>query len=256
MLPCIAGIVLLAGVARADPASDAEALISRGLELREKKKDDEALALFRQAQKTAPSPRARAQVALAEQALGMWVPAESDLTAALATESDPWISKNRAALDGALGVIRKHIGSLEVRGAEKAEVFVDGHRIGTGAGPYRVEAGRRTLEIRQPGFQATSRTVELPAGGTALLATGGAALLVRKGYVDDYNASSCPGVGVVAQSVDCQDQIDSSKTWQTISIISLIAGGASVIGGGVILLTAPKSSSTVACGPFGCAGTF
>lgn len=297
----MAGALLVVGVARADASSDAEALISRGLELREKGKDDEALGLFRQAQQKAPSPRARAQVALAEQALGMWVPAETDLRAAMANESDPWISKNRAALDGALGVIRKHIASLEVRGAEKADVYIDGQRLGSGAGPYRVEAGRRTLEVRAPGYQPTSRAVELPAGGiaresvqlvaapvvspvkpdagpkrpddpgrgqrllgwvfvgagAALLATGGASLLVRKGYVDDYNASTCPGVGR-EQPQSCQDQVDASRTWMTVALVSLIAGGASVIGGGVIIGTAPKAISTarLACGPFGCVGTF
>jgi hypothetical protein len=301
-LPIFAGILLLASSARADPASEADTLISRGLELREKKQDDEALALFRQAQQKSPSPRGRAQVALAEQALGMWVAAEADLIAALASESDPWITKNRAALDGALTVIKKHVGSLEVRGAERAEVYVDGRKLGSGAGPYRVEAGRRSLEVRAPGFQPTSRTFDLPAGGTAresvelvpapaavpvkpgepppkrtaedpgkgqrilgwvfvgvggaLLATGGASLLVRKNYVDDYNASSCPGSGVAQPTQECRDQVDSSNTWMTVAIISLIAGGASAIGGGVILLTAPKSSTTVACGPFGCAGTF
>lgn len=308
--PWITGALLVTGVARADAASDADALISRGLELRERGKDDEALGLFRQAQQKAPSPRARAQVALAEQALGMWVPAEADLTAAMANESDPWIAKNRAALEGALGVIRKHIASLEVRGAEKADVYIDGHKLGTGAGPFRVEAGRRTLEVRAKGYQPTSRAVELPAGGTAresvelvvapitaaptkpvpdappkraedpgrgqrllgwvfigagaaMLATGGASLLVRKSYVDDYNEDkSCPGLGAAQPPGPCTDRVDSTRTWMTVAIVSLIAGGASIIGGGVILGTAPKASTSSAgrlrfgCGPFGCAGTF
>lgn len=299
----IAGALLVSEVAHADAASEADALISRGLELREKGKDDEALGLFRQAQQKAPSPRARAQVALAEQALGMWVSAETDLTAAIASESDPWISKNRSALDGALGVIRKHIASLEVRGANKADVYIDGQKLGTGAGPYRVEAGRRTLEVRAKGYQPTSRSVDLPAGGTAresvelvvapvtttpmkptsetpqkrvedpgrgqrllgwvfigagaaMLATGGASLLVRKSYVDDYNNdTSCPGLGAAQPPGPCSDRVDSTRTWMTVAIVSLIAGGASIIGGGVILGTAPSRTS-VACGPFGCMGTF
>ncbi|MBX3229937.1 MAG: hypothetical protein KIT84_26115 [Labilithrix sp.] len=298
LLPLVAALLLFSGVARAD---DAEALIARGLELREKGRDEEALGLFRQAQLKSPSPRARAQVALAEQALGLWVLAETDLVAALAAESDPWIVKNKGALEGALVVIRKHVGSLEVRGAERADVYIDGTKIGSGAGPYRVEAGRRVLEVRAPGKQPTSRAVELPPGGTAretvtlvaapvvradaaapgvapgprhedpgrgqrllgwvfvgagaaVLATGGAALLVRKAHVDDYNVS-CPGVGV-EQSPACQDQIDSARTWLTVAIVTLIAGGAAVVGGGVIIGTAPKAQVTVACGPLGCAGTF
>ena len=158
---------LLAPPVRADAGSDAEVLITKGVELREKGRDDEALAVFRQALAKAPSARARAQVGLAEQALGMWVLAETDLSQALAAEADPWIARNKAALEGALGVVRRRITTLEVRGADNAEVFVDGVKLGTGAGPFRIEAGRRTLEVRAAGFQPTTRMVELPPGGVA-----------------------------------------------------------------------------------------
>lgn len=311
VLPWVAGLVLATSLvsvdAHADPTADADALIARGLDLREKGKDEEALGLFRQAQQKAPSPRARAQVALAEQALGMWVPAETDLVAATAEKSDPWIAKNRSALDNALATIRKRLTSLEVRGADNADVYIDGHKLGVGAGPYRVEAGRRTLEVRAQGYQPTSRSIELPAGGTArenvslvlapvvappskpndppsrredagrgqrilgwvmvgtgaaLLATGGASLLVRKNYVDGYNADpSCPGIGVADQPPGCQSQIDSTHTWMSVAIVTFIAGGALLLGGGTIIATAPKSSSTTAgkslpaglsCGFLGC----
>jgi hypothetical protein len=164
---CALGALLVASPARADDRAEAEALITKGVELREKGRDDEALVAFRKAWSLAPSPRARAQVALAEQALGMWVVAEVDLAAALASEADGWIAKNRAPLEGALGVIRKHLATLEVRGAENAEVYLDGLRVGTGAGPFRVEAGRRTLEVRAAGLHAITRAVEIPAGGIA-----------------------------------------------------------------------------------------
>lgn len=163
----VASALLTSSGARADGPAEGDALIAKGIELREKGKDEEALGLFRQALAKSPSARARAQVALAEQALGLWVAAEGDLTAALAAESDAWIAKNRAALEGALGVIRKHVTTLEVRGAEHADVHIDGVKIGSGAGPYRVEAGRRSLEVRAPGFQTTTRSVDLPPGGIA-----------------------------------------------------------------------------------------
>lgn len=298
VLPWVAGVVLATSLvcadAQADPAAEADALIARGLDLREQGKDEEALGLFRQAQQKAPSPRARAQVALAEQALGMWVSAETDLSAATADKSDPWIAKNRGPLETALATIRKRLTSLEVRGAENADVYIDGHKLGSGAGPYRVEAGRRTLEVRAQGYTPTSRAIDLPAGGTArenvslvlapvvappskpteppplredpghgqrilgwvfvgagaaLLATGGASLLVRKNYVDDYNGDdSCPGIGVANQPPGCASQIDSTHTWMTVAIVTLIAGGASLIGGGVIIATAPKASSTSGAG--------
>lgn len=145
----------------------AETLINRGIELREHGKDDEALAVFKKAFAKTPSPRARAQVALAEQALGLWTAAESDLVLCLAVAEDPWIAKNRGALEGALAVVRRHLGSLEVRGTEGAEVLLDGVPLGTlpSTAPFRVEAGRRTLELRAKGFHPSARNVEIPAGG-------------------------------------------------------------------------------------------
>ena len=151
-----------------DPES--EALITKGIELREQGKDDDALAMFKKALAKSPSPRARAQVALAEQALGLWVAAESDLVAALAAGGDPWITKNRSALEGALAVVRRHLGSLEVRGTpDGAEALLDGVVLGTipTPAPFRVEAGRRTLELRAKGYHSTARTIEVPAGGVA-----------------------------------------------------------------------------------------
>ena len=51
----------------------AEHLIKQGVELRAKGKDAEALVLFQKAYAATPSPRALAQIALAEQALGRWI---------------------------------------------------------------------------------------------------------------------------------------------------------------------------------------
>ena len=147
--------------------AEAESLIARGIDLREHGRDDDALAVFKKALAKSPSPRARAQVALAEQALGLWVAAESDLVLALASDSDTWITKNRGALEGALAVVRRHLGSLEVRGTEGAEVMLDGVRLGVlpAGTPFRVEAGRRTLELRAKGFHPSARSIEVPAGG-------------------------------------------------------------------------------------------
>lgn len=295
-------------VAAPDDA-DADALIARGIDLREHGKDDEALAVFKKALAKTPSPRARAQVALAEQALGLWVAAENDLVLALAADGDGWIAKNRAALEGALAVVRRHLGSLEVRGTEGAEVMLDGVRLGVlpATAPFRVEAGKRTLELRAKGFHPTARAIEVPAGGVAretvslvalppdaqpaggdaaatggrsttpdgdrgdsgrtqrligwafagtgaaLVATGAVGLLVRKGIVDDYN-TACPGLGAGKQSADCESRIDSARTWLTVSIISLVAGGVFGLGGITLVLTAPRREASASSGVrVGCA---
>jgi hypothetical protein len=307
--------------ALADPDQvEADGLIAKGIELRERGKDDEALALFKKALAKSPSPRARAQVGVAEQALGLWVAAEADLVLALSAVDDAWIAKNRGALEGALATVRRRLGTLEVRGTEGAEVMLDGVQLGVlpASAPFRVEAGRRTLEIRKEGFHPTTRSLEIPAGGVAretvtlvviapevpkgpvaggpvaggpaasadpgrgqrllgwvftgagvaLMATGGIGFLVRKGYVDDYNIR-CPGVGA-DQSPECADKADSSKTWLTISIVTLVGGGIFTVGGLTLVATAPSREAKApakvrfACAPavlagggsLGCAGSF
>src|SRR5215831_5030123 len=85
--------------AGAAPADDAEGLILRGIELREKRDDQAALQLFRRALEIAATGRARAQVALAEQALGRWPDAEADLAAALERADEPWIAEKKALLE-------------------------------------------------------------------------------------------------------------------------------------------------------------
>src|SRR5947209_3601580 len=97
------GVVGVPSVALAGGGDEAaaDAAIRRGVDLRKQGRDMDALEEFRKAYAAARSPRALAQIALAEQALGRWVDAESDLDQALASKSDPWIRKNVATLNGA-----------------------------------------------------------------------------------------------------------------------------------------------------------
>jgi hypothetical protein len=160
--------------ARATPATgpeaDAEAAIAKGVALRQEGKDADALAYFRRAYQTFPSPRARAQIGLDEQALGMWLEAEADLAAALAPASadDPWVKRYRQPLESALAIVRGRLGSLEiVSNVPAAEVIVDGARVGTGPGPFRVVAGERTVVVQAAAYHSVSRTVGIPGGGIA-----------------------------------------------------------------------------------------
>jgi hypothetical protein len=150
-----------------DPAAEAEAAIARGVALRQAGNDDEALAAFRQADQRSPSPRAKAQIALAEQALGQWVAAERDLRAALAAVDDPWIQRNREALAAAMNQIASRLGSLEVRtSAPGAELFVNEERVASLplAEPIRVAVGTVSLEVRAPGHLAQRRSIDVTSG--------------------------------------------------------------------------------------------
>jgi hypothetical protein len=147
-----------------DPA--ATALIERGLDLRQAQKDPEALVLFEQAQRIAPSPRGQAQVALVQQALGRWASAERNLRAALAEKDDTWIASRRPILEKAMSVIETHLGDVEIVGAKSGTVYVDGAMLeGRDALTHlRLEVGRRTLELRAAGFYPFSRVLDVRPG--------------------------------------------------------------------------------------------
>ena len=289
-------------VPRLARAEDAEEIIAHGVALREQGKDDLALEEFRRAYAINPTPKGCAQMALAEQALGLWVPAEEHLRSAMNTE-DPWVARNRRALTQSLGVMQQHLGTLDLRGGVRgADVYVDGARVGTlPLSAKRVEAGRRNVEVRAPGYYVSSRFVAVPPGevaretielrphhdtgsndegnratkpggeardkaivppegavqrtagwvvlaaGAALVATGVVAQLSRQSAISAYNADgSCPGRGNPVQPPNCDDHVSTASTWQTISLIGFVSGGALAVGGIVLVLTAPSSKGSVA----------
>ena len=146
------------------------ALIRKGLDLRQKGQDEEALKEFRRAYELSKSARALAQIALAEQALGRWLEAENYLTEALKHTEDSWISHNKKSLNQALNDIQGHLGSLELPGeAKEGTVKVDGVQIAILplTVPLRVTAGSIALEVQAPGYLPIVRTVVVPARGLA-----------------------------------------------------------------------------------------
>jgi hypothetical protein len=164
----IAGVLTCAPVARAQN-DDPEALIAKGVVLRQEGKDAEALTVFRKAFDVNHGARARAQIGLAEQALGMWVKAEEDLVAALGESADPYINRYRVPLESALTTVRGRLGSLEVVvNVPEADVLVDGMpAFKTATGAIRVEAGTRTVTVKSNGYHSASRSVVVPGGGVA-----------------------------------------------------------------------------------------
>ncbi|HEX3697716.1 MAG TPA: tetratricopeptide repeat protein [Polyangia bacterium] len=68
----MAAIVSVSPAAFAQSGAEADAAISKGVVLRRQGKDEEALEFFQRANKLAPSPRAKAQIGPAEQAIGRW----------------------------------------------------------------------------------------------------------------------------------------------------------------------------------------
>jgi hypothetical protein len=164
---CLLVVLALASLGLPSPAraDDASALIERGLDLRQARKDAEALELFEAAQKLAPSPRGQAQVALAQQALGRWAAAERNLKGALAAKDDAWVQSRRAILEQALAVIGTHLGDVELVGG-KGTVFVDGARMEEpdALTHLRLEVGQRIVELRAEGMYPFSRRLDVLPG--------------------------------------------------------------------------------------------
>lgn len=150
-----------------DEVAESDALILQGVKLREQGRDEEALKLFVRAQEIAPTPRALAQRALAEQAIGDWVQAELHLREALRASDDSWIALHRAALEGALGVISEHLGDLQINGGVGgAQLRLDGQPVGQLplAAPLRVVVGRPLLEVALAGYYTVRREITIKAG--------------------------------------------------------------------------------------------
>ena len=157
----VAGIWPRVGLAQTADAQS-ESLIEQGVQRRQAGDDDGALVLFRQAYERSMAPRALAQMALAEQAVGDWVHADEHLRAALQLTADPWIGRNQQALEGALQQISRRLGMLDVRcTSENSELWIDGHRVGSLPRPHpvRVAAGTVMVEIRAEGFATQRRSV-------------------------------------------------------------------------------------------------
>jgi hypothetical protein len=158
----LVGMLLCTSTAVAQ--NDDDALIHHGVELRKQGHNAEALAEFQRADEAHPNPRAKAQIALAEQALGRWVEAEAGLLAVLAA-SDPWIAHNRQPLEDALATIRDHLGTLEVESnVDGATIIVNGAAAGTSPlqNALRVVAGSAQIEVRAEGYDAMTRAIDVP----------------------------------------------------------------------------------------------
>ena len=157
-------IVAAASAVRADEDAT-DALIRRGAELRKVDRHEDALDLFRKAHALSPSGRTLAQMGLAEFSLKRFVEAEVHLTAAIATDS-PWVTKNRAPLEEALGGVRTHIAVVSVSGPAGADVTVNGKPVGRLplSEPLHVAEGAVRFEATAPEHQPSTLDVTVAGG--------------------------------------------------------------------------------------------
>jgi hypothetical protein len=145
---------------------DSDALIAEGIALRQEGHDAEALALFRRAEVQHVTPRSRAQVGLASEALEHWVEAEKALRDALAGSGDPWIEKYRGVLEQELDALQRKLGWVDVSvDVPGAELWLEGVHVGAFPLPVvRAPVGLLDLEVRAPGYAPIAAQIEVHPG--------------------------------------------------------------------------------------------
>ena len=149
-------------------AADYDSLMRDAVSRRRAGDDAAALKLFQQAYELNKTAKALAQIGLAEQALGKWGAADKHLRQSLETGgADPWIKRNRAAIDASLSVIASHVGQLDVIGQPAgAEVRVDGDGVGQLplGHPITVTSGGVAVEVSAPGYLPILRSTNVSPG--------------------------------------------------------------------------------------------
>jgi hypothetical protein len=224
----------------------ADALISKGLELRRQGKALDAVEMFEKAHAIAPSPRTFGQLGLAESAVEHWSDAEAHLTAALVSPQDPWVRKNHGALEQALTLVGTHIGQIALTGPDGAAVVISGKSAGALplAKPIRVNAGPAIVTATAPGFKQFEMSVPIEAGKETQLKIALEPIQLPPAAVaSTIPAPSLPGTDLHAHA---------RRTWTGGTLVGL--GGAVAIWG-IVWIAVDGHSASGSCStgaPSGC----
>lgn len=161
---------MLFGVARPAAAEDAvvEALIQRGIQLRRDSSDEEALAVFLEAEKQDPtSVRVLLHVVTAAQAAGKWLVADTYMKKVSALSDDAYYRRHADAIDVVRRAVTARVGTFQAQGEpDGASVRLDGQLVGTlpMKEPASIEAGAYLMEVHKPGFYRLRRNVTITGG--------------------------------------------------------------------------------------------
>jgi len=169
---CLCAAVFLGsvGIQPASAAEDAvvEALIQRGIQLRKNNADEQALAVFLEAEKQDPtSVRVLLHVVTAAQAAGKWLLADSYMRKVSSLQEDPYYQRHSDAIEVVRRSIAARVGTFQVQGGpEGATVRLDGQLVGTlpMTVPASIEAGAYSMEVHKPGFYRLRRNITINGG--------------------------------------------------------------------------------------------
>lgn len=145
-----------------------EALIQRGIQLRRDSSDEEALAVFLEAEKQDPtSVRVLLHVVTAAQAAGKWLVADAYMKKVSALSDDAYYRRHADAIDVVRRAVTARVGSFQAQGEpDGASVRLDGQLVGTlpMKEPTSIEAGAYLMEVHKPGFYRLRRNVTITGG--------------------------------------------------------------------------------------------
>ncbi|MDX2022383.1 MAG: PEGA domain-containing protein [Deltaproteobacteria bacterium] len=217
-----------------------EVHIRKGVELRRKGQDREALANFQKAYEVAHTARAAAQLGLCEQALSQWLSAQIHLADALATESDVWVSKNRSVLEKAKADVETQLGRVVVAGEPSGALVVVGGDV-LGRLPETqstfVLPGSVAISVTADGYDRFEENRMVMAGqavqvNVLLKPSAAKAVLSSKPSApsDDNAAPAAVGASAGLAEAPASGREEGSKVlaW------SVLGGGAALVGAGVI----------------------
>ena len=164
----VASVLCTATTAVAAEDAVIEALIQRGIQLRRSSSDEEALAVFLEAEKQDPtSVRVLLHITTAAQAAGKWLMADEYMRKVSALSGDEYYRRHADAIEAVRHSIASRVGSFSVQGGpDGATVTLDGHPIGTLPmnDPATVEAGAYLMEVQKPGYYRLRRNVTVAGG--------------------------------------------------------------------------------------------
>jgi hypothetical protein len=219
----IVATVLFAAAAHAQSGAGRAAL-QRGVELRYRGDDAGALVEFQRAYDASHSPLALAQMGLAEQALGQWVPAEAHLRAALAIHGDNWIDGHREALSSAYAYLLSHIEPARV---EPHAALVDATAPVTPPSAEPPVAAPTAPLPEAPAPETHALQIGLGAGAVVFLGLGFAGIAVRESIVANYNRD-CRGFGDPSPPIGCAQttNLNNANGAAALAATGFVAGGA------------------------------
>lgn len=218
-----------------------EIYIRKGVELRRKGQDKEALVQFFKAYESAHTPRAAAQLGLCEQTLEQWLPAHLHLSDALAAESDVWVSQHRDILSKSLEVVAKHLGRVDIVGKpDGALVVVAGNVVGRLPEAFEVQVlpGSVTVTATADGFSRFEQIRQVKAGEVvkfkiALERSAVSVAPPAAAEVGPEKTTVADDIGTKAVATEGPASSEGTKPAK-IAAWSAIGGGAVLVGAGVV----------------------